>query len=120
MDEIKARVAPTTKVASPRLKAYVNHGRWVADCPCGGGIACGPDSPDAVCYDCRTERNISFPSASRIATATELLSARPLKHQNWRPDQGESVTELRAENAAAEILGVAAFTGIPLPSSPPV
>ncbi len=110
MDEIKARVARNgpLNVTGRKLKAYVNHGRWVADCACGGGVACGPDSPDAVCYDCRSVWLITFPTVDRITNATALLAQRTAARQrHWRPDQGETITDLRAQNAAAEILSVA-------------
>lgn len=81
--------------------AYVNVGRWVADCPfCKGGIACWSEMPDGACYDCGRIHTIVFPDAEVMAQGEEILSFRPGDHdKNWFP-QVETVDDLKAENAA--------------------
>lgn len=81
------------------VAAYVNHGRWVADCPaCNGGIACWPDNPVCMCLDCGRTFTAAFPSKADVKKAVALLSERPTTARNWMP-QRESVSDLRAENA---------------------
>lgn len=65
------------------LVAYVNRGRWVADCHhCGAGIAIDPDSQSAPCLECfRVYTAIDIP-LNRHAIE-EALAVRPVKHQHW-------------------------------------
>jgi hypothetical protein len=110
MDELKARARAIPELTVHErdgvLDAYVNHGRWVADCDCGSGVACGPDSRDAVCFECGAVWRVKFPRSDRIDAAVAILDGRRYaKQRNWRPDRGETLDDLRAENAAADILG---------------
>lgn len=83
------------------VAAYVNVGRWVADCPrCRSGIACWPDAPRSCCLGCGyIYTNIVYPPARAVAKAEELLAERPEEHRNWHPAV-ESVDVLAAENEA--------------------
>lgn len=82
--------------------AYVNHGRWVADCPeCAGGILASPDADPlspVLCRDCGAEVEIEYPDARAIAEAEHVLAQRRPENRNWLPDR-ESVDDLKAENA---------------------
>lgn len=83
------------------LKAYVNEGRWVADCPrCNGGIAVWAGMPDAACYDCgRIFSDIKFPKDRDRVRAERVLSKRKsTRRMHWDPDN-ESVEDLKVENA---------------------
>lgn len=84
-----------------RLRAYINEGRWVADCPrCNSGIAVWVGMPDAACYDCgRVFSDIKFPKeAERLRAENVLLKRESLTNMCWDPDT-ESVADLKAENA---------------------
>lgn len=85
------------------LVAYVNHGRWVADCPeCGGGIGAWVEMADAACLDCAHVYRITFPTVKRRKAGEALLDVRrEPKHRNWRPD-AEDVARLRTENELLE------------------
>lgn len=86
--------------------AYVSAGRWVADCVtpgCNGGIACWPDHAKACCLDCGHIFSPTFPDTKTRVDAELLLVARPEENQNWRPDKGEEVRMLVAENIAANV-----------------
>jgi hypothetical protein len=101
--ERRARgMPPVVLVADARIvAAYVNHGRWVADCPeCGGGIGGWPASPDGACLDCGHVYAVAYPPDWN--RAEDLLGRRPPRHRHWRCDRGETVTELEAED---EVLG---------------
>ena len=80
--------------------AYVNHGRWVADCPeCNAGIAVWPDHPLTACGECGAVLTLEVPDADTRAAAEIVLSKRSVESvRNWRPD-GETVEDLQAENA---------------------
>ncbi len=89
--------------------AYVNHGRWVADCPLGCGCAAivQPGQP----FDCRSRGGgfccdalgspvVCPPDALAIE---HVLAGRPTPNRNWYV--GETVDALRAENVAHQIGG---------------
>jgi hypothetical protein len=80
------------------LDAYVNDGRWVADCPCGGGIACWSEYQHGFCGSCCTVYMIRFPDAEDVATAEVLLSAREPDRRHWDPT-AQTVDDLKVENA---------------------
>lgn len=77
--------------------ARIDHGSWVADCPCGAGMAVEPDWGVALCFGCGAEHSITLPEASDRETLEALLLARPhMKNRNWHPS--ESLTSIRNEN----------------------
>lgn len=104
----KGRYNPTLGLREPPsdlaysdqpLEAYVSDSRWVADCPCGGGLGCWPDHEKGCCYDCLTVYPITFPHPKAVATAEAVLLARPEPGtRNWRPHEGETINDLKAEN----------------------
>lgn len=80
-----------------RLSAYANHGRWVADCVCGGAEIVAPDRP-MVCGSCGRRCQVDWPDGWQRAEA--LLDARPEPAtRNWYP-ASETVDALVAENVA--------------------
>lgn len=96
VDDLKAR-AGNTRTGMRTLVAYVNHGRWIADCLCGSGVACSPDFEQAVCLECGTVHRVTFPTTKAIAAAAKVLAARPMSARNWRPEI-ETRNDLAAEN----------------------
>lgn len=103
--------------AAPAM-AYVNSGRWVADCPnprCTGdcrGAACSAamdllpdrDAPYmcGCCYNADIDgewRPVEWPDNQHIRHAERLLAARWNEHtRNWHPHQGETAVHLASEN----------------------
>lgn len=78
------------------LSAYINRGRWVADCPvCLAGIACTPAYPRGCCLECGLLYTIRFPP--RRGDIEQLLLRRPVVNRNWWPH--ESLADLARENA---------------------
>jgi len=77
--------------------AYVNHGRWLANCPhCNGGIPCYQDR-SGVCPDCGHVYRVGWPDERKAIEA--VLELRHLAaNQNWLPH--ETVQMLVAENVA--------------------
>jgi len=80
----------------PPLPAFVNHGRWVAVCPCGAGIGVDPDDPDAGCIECGRIYRIDFPPPAQVRRIERALLLRPEANQNW--ERGETVADLEREN----------------------
>lgn len=85
------------------LVVYLNHGRWVVECPdCHGAqLACWTDRR-FLCNECGNIavtglwRAIAWPADREAIEA--VLALRPEVNQNWLP--GETVAALKAESAA--------------------
>jgi hypothetical protein len=90
-------------------RAYVNHGRWVADCPieCGSALNLDPGQILFACVECHSISHIDWPTnADEI---WEALQERPFnKVRHWYPRQhdlavragiphGQTPEELRQE-----------------------
>jgi hypothetical protein len=82
--------------------AYVNHGRWVVDCPtpyCNEAHLAGP----VTCDGCSQTYSSRFPADAALIDA--VLSRRVVvETRNWLP--GETVQDLEAENEAHRHEGV--------------
>lgn len=100
-------VPPAEDKVSGVVQAYINHGRWVADCPdCAGGIVVSMHTPLYYCPCCGNQSNeglwyqVIYPP-EMAAIEMELLK-RPARdgfravNRNW--DVGESIQQLRTEN----------------------
>ncbi len=75
------------------VQAYVNHGRWVADCPCNGAELVAPKQ-EMLCGSCGMKHTVEFPK--QRTKIEETLNVRPPHNQNW--SVGETVDSLVAEN----------------------
>lgn len=84
------------------LVAYVNGGRWVADCPnCAAGISLHRDWAAALCFGCGASYAAALVEWPDDFEAIEgELALRPLVNQNWFPH--ESLGDLKTERALAE------------------
>jgi hypothetical protein len=94
------------------MNAYMNHGRWVADCVtgCGGaervhadgklqvsanGVVYGITSDGRmVCGSCGEESLVVFPEEMPLIEAA--MEVRKMRNRNWVP--GESVGRLLDDN----------------------
>lgn len=74
--------------------AYVNHGRWVANCHCLGGAELVTEGEEFLCGNCGSVRPVVWPAD--IEQIEAALARRPTVNQNWQP--GETVQLLAAEN----------------------
>lgn len=95
--------------AATAIEAYVNWGRWVADCPtpgCNGALIVSHEDPRFYCPYCFNDPEagrflaVAFPAA-RAAIEAELLKRPLLEQRNWRP--GETAADLRRQNSARGI-----------------
>lgn len=83
------------------IKAYVNHGRWIVDCPdcCNAQLACRTDHR-FMCNECGNVaggslwRPVEWPG--NIAAIESMLENRPRENQNWVP--GETAEILAIDN----------------------
>lgn len=86
-------------VGDATLKAEINHGRWVVNCPCGGAEMADKSFKLFYCLSCMNEwlggkwARVEFPkNAGNIEKA---LDKRDVKNQNWKP--GETLKQLKEE-----------------------
>lgn len=91
--------------------AYVNWGRWIAECPaeCGGALMLAPQQTLLSCEECGLFSQITWPADADGITDALAQRAVP-RTRNWFPEghslalragcpHGQSVAELRAETA---------------------
>lgn len=77
------------------LTAYVNNGRWVADCPCGAGVSIHPDWQFAGCLGCfGTFTVIRVPADWQVIERALLV--RPITNRHWLPF--EDLDDLQRQN----------------------
>ena len=96
---------PLSRTAGATLAAEVNEGRWIVRCPyCPGAELASQTDPRFMCTSCSNRANgyswrpVTFPKA--LPDIEAALDSREQRHQNWQ--QGETVAELVAENAATK------------------
>lgn len=95
--EAQARHGKIGGKARGKITAYINHNRWVADCPnCGAGIGLLPDAGQAVCLECGERYSVTWPKEREAIEAVLLERRRVNRH--WYP--GETIDDLRRENEA--------------------
>lgn len=92
-----------------KARAYVNFGRWIADCPmdCGSALQLQPGQAMYQCVECGYVTDIEWPSnANEIWDA--LLERPAKRNRNWFPSghhlalrsfspHGQTPQELRDE-----------------------
>jgi hypothetical protein len=88
------------KTLGKKVYAFVDHGRWVAQCECGGAESVDLDSPIFFCCSCGNRsttgrpREVVFPKEIEQIEAI-LLKRTDLRWKNWKV--GESVESLEKE-----------------------
>lgn len=97
---------PTAHDSALELRMYVNHGRWVGDCPeCRAGVATGRGWDEARCFGCGAVfRDVRWPKDLDAVEAVLLKRLPAHRHMAV----GETPAELLAENIAH---GVVSTTG---------
>jgi len=100
---------PDVQRVNGEVQAFVNHGRWIVECPnglCTNALVVSSSAPLFICAECASKENggawyrVTFPS-DRTAIEAMLVkrpAANPVRavNRNWYPD--ETVTDLRAQN----------------------
>ena len=83
------------------LKAFVNHGRWIVACPCGGAELAF-DEGWIMCRSCfngymkHKFRRVEFPEKEFRVQLENILLKRPLDNRNWTPR--ETLEQIAQEN----------------------
>lgn len=76
----------TALIEPAKARAYVNFGRWVADCPteCGCALELKPGMPLFACPECKVISHVEWPPDPD--GIWEALLKRPApKTRNWYP-----------------------------------
>lgn len=103
LDDLRAASTSATVHAS----AYVNHGRWLVDCPfgCGSAQYASRDDRRFWCTECDnsgTGEWVAVDWPDDVASIDDALSVRSDRRTaNWEP--AETIDELKAQNVAAAI-----------------
>ena len=113
---------PTDPIDAP-VDAYVNRGRWIAECECGGAEIVDPITRLFMCASCfnldhkHRWRLVALPDATTSQVIEAALVMRPeLRTRNWRP--GESVADLIAQNVENGLMQVG--NEIRIEGTPPI
>lgn len=81
---------PGGVLIGPKVVAYVNHGRWVGECPtphCGGAREVNPDHNPFWCVECGKSYVVEWPDKKTMRAVTTILEQRPEPaNQNYHPD----------------------------------
>ncbi|WP_030764724.1 hypothetical protein [Streptomyces sp. NRRL F-2664] len=93
--QVQRRVTPPAgMLLGAGIYARINHGRWVADCPCGSAQVVTPDDPRFACPECGYGwARLIFPA--QPAAAEEEVSARPPHERNWWHADDETAWDRR-------------------------
>ena len=98
-DRKRVEMAVATTGVTPydgtEILAYINLGRWVADCACNGGELVAPGE-QMLCGSCGAKNTVKFPDKKTRERIDKVLLQRDSYNQNWLPD--ETVAELVAQN----------------------
>lgn len=89
--------SPPDSQASTQVDAYINHSRWVVECPegCGYAVIVDPAEPIFLCAICGSGwHEVSFPEQREEIEST-LLVRPEAKLRNWST---ETVQQLKEEN----------------------
>lgn len=98
-----------------KARAYVNFGRWIADCPvnCGSALQLQPGQSMFHCPECTFITEVEWPdNADEIWEALNDRYAK--RNRNWFPSDhelalrsgsphGQTVAELRAETEENQV-----------------
>ena len=101
------RLPPVNNIQGS-VAAYINDGRWVAECPagCGGALVVSDQQAIFICADCGSPENgnnwyaVVFPAAK--VQIEQVLLQRPTRapdrahFRHWLP--GETVADLKRQN----------------------
>ncbi|MEW2567626.1 hypothetical protein [Streptomyces sp. NPDC047070] len=86
-----------------RLYARINHGRWVADCPCNSSQVVSPADPRLACTECGAGWfQLVFPEDPDAVEAS-LADLLPSERNWWHDDDNDAWDRPAAEEQVDEI-----------------
>lgn len=74
-----------THTETETVKAYINHDRWVANCPCGGAEMVTEDEA-MTCGSCGAIRSVDWPD-DVFELEVELEKRSDRRTRNWYPHE---------------------------------
>lgn len=77
---------------------YLNHGRWLVDCPCGSGAAV-TTTGKAYCCECGRIMTVELPDVQVQAEAVAVFGDQKIEERNWHPVADGALSEVRATRA---------------------
>ena len=85
------------------LKARINYGRWIVDCPCGSAELYFDDK--FICLSCKNKwidgKLCKVERPDNYLEIESVLEPRPLENQNW--EVNETLDFLRDENVKRKV-----------------
>ena len=104
----------TALITPPKARAYVNHDRWIAECPyeCGSARVLERSETMFLCTECKSVSQVEWP-ADPDGIWEALQERRLPRTRNWFPEEhplalkcnlphGQTPKELRDEQAENE------------------
>ena len=87
-----------TAAVEPRVRAIVNHGRWIVRCPFCSGAEFIWEGKPFICLSCFNGggKSLKIIMPRNRKAIEQALASRPVGNQNWEP--GETVEFLLQEN----------------------
>lgn len=83
-------VHPLGLILGQQVYARINHGRWVAGCPCGSAQVVTPTDPRMACVECGAGWFVLvFPADPAVAEA-EVAGELPHLRNWWNPDDPDA------------------------------
>lgn len=77
---------PAGLILGHKIYARINHGRWVADCPCGSAQVVTPADQRMACTECGAGWfQLLYPEDADAAEA-EVIDKLPHERNWWHPD----------------------------------
>lgn len=111
-------VVPDGFMLGHRIFARINHGRWVADCPCGSAQVVTPADPRLACTECRAGWFVLVFPADPAAAEAEVADELPHQRNWWHledPNAWDRPPETRVTDspgAEAEALAMTLLDGM--------
>lgn len=90
------------KAIGKPVSAFVDYGRWVAQCECNGAEIVDPDVPEFFCFSCGNESNggrlrpVIFPNEIK-EIEKQLLSVKDTAFRYWKADESMDKLKVRVE-----------------------
>ncbi|MCX5584288.1 hypothetical protein [Streptomyces erythrochromogenes] len=116
--QMQRRVAPPAgMLLGVSIYARINHGRWVADCPCGSAQVVTPDDARFACPECGYGwAQLTFPA--QPAAAEAAVADRAPHERNWWHEQDRAAWDRTRQPVPEKDRGQPPEPTEPVPEEP--